>query len=119
MTAVDGGSRSGAGKPARRSVSPGLIILAIALVGSVLFGVYVATVRDSSQIPLMAAGGVALGIVFLALAGYALRATWNAGIDARNGQALLLGIGGGIAAIIGAGCIAGAVILFLLAQAPS
>ena len=77
---------------------------------------YAITVRDTSQIPLLAAGGVVLGIVFLALALYALRATWRAGIAGRNGRALGLGVGGGIAAIIGAGCLAGAIILFLLSQ---
>ena len=56
--------------------------------------------------------------MFIALAAYTLRATWRAGIEARNGRALALGFGGGIAAIIGAGCISGAIILFLLSQQP-
>ena len=80
----------------RRSISPGLVFLAIALIGSVVFALYAISVRDASQIPLLAAGGVALGIVFLALAGYTLRATWRAGLEARNGRALALGVGGGI-----------------------
>jgi hypothetical protein len=103
----------------RRSITPGVVFLAVALIGSLIFVLYAITVRDASQIPLLAAGGVVLGIVFLALAAYSLRATWRAGIEARNGRALALGIGGGIAAIIGAGCIAGAIILFLLSQQPS
>lgn len=99
-----------------RRISPGVIFLAIALIGSVVFVLYAITVRDPSQIPLLTAGGVVLGIVFIGLALYSLRATWRAGIDGRNGRALGLGIGGGIAAMIGAGCLAGAVILFLLSQ---
>ena len=99
-----------------RRISPGVVFLAIALIGSVVFVLYAITVRDTSQIPLLTAGGVVLGIVFLGLALYSLRATWRAGIDGRNGRALGLGVGGGIAAIIGAGCLAGAVILFLLSQ---
>lgn len=99
-----------------RPVSPGAIFLAIALVGSVVFVLYAITVRDASQIPLLAAGGVVLGIVFIALALYTLRSTWRSGIDGRGGRALGLGVGGGIAAIIGAGCISGAIILFLLSQ---
>jgi hypothetical protein len=99
-----------------RRISPGAIFLAIALIGSVVFVLYAITVRDPSQIPLLTAGGVVLGIVFLGLALYSLRSTWRAGIDGRNGRALGLGIGGGIAAIIGAGCLAGAIILFLLSQ---
>ena len=74
------------------------------------------TVRDASQIPLLAAGSAVLGIVFIALAIYALRSIWRAGIAGRSGQALVLGVGGGIAVIIGAGCLAGAIILFLLSQ---
>lgn len=130
MTTSNGGSRSRSqatpsngprrqAAPGRPSISPGLVILVIALIGTIVFGVYVATVRDSSQIPLLAAGGVTLGIVFIALAGYSLRATWIAGLEARNGHAILLGIGGGVAAMIGAGCFALAIILFLLSQPPS
>jgi len=103
----------------RRRISPGVVFLAVALIGSVVFALYAVTVRDASQIPLLASGGVVLGIVFIALAGYTLRATWRAGLAARNGRALVLGFGGGIAAIIGAGCVAGAVILFLLSRPPA
>ena len=111
------------GRPARRAsrgrrITPGIVFLAVALIGSVVFALYAVTVRDASQIPLLAAGGVTLGIVFITLAGYTLRATWRAGIAARNGRALALGFGGGIAAIIGAGCVAGAIILFLLSRPP-
>ena len=95
------------------------MFLAVALIGSVVFVLYAVTVRDASQIPLLAAGSVVLGIVFIALAAYTVRATWRAGIDERGGRALLLGIGGGISAIIGAGCLAAAIILFLLSQPPT
>jgi hypothetical protein len=100
-------------------VTPGVAILAVALIGSVLFLLYTITVRDASQIPLLAAGAVALGIAFIALAGYCVRATWLAGVDGRNGRALGLAVAGGIAAIIGSGCLAGAIILFLLSRPPS
>ena len=102
----------------RRRVTPGVVFLVVAIVGSLAFALYAVTVRDASQIPLLAAGGVALGIAFIALAGYTLRATWRAGLAGRNWRALVLGCGGGIAAIIGAGCIAGAIILFLLSRPP-
>src|ERR1700675_2787280 len=95
------------------NVTPGLIILAVALIGSAIFALYTITVRDASQIPLLAAGAVALGIVFIALAVYAVRATWNAGVAGRNGKALGLAVAGGLAAIIGSGCLAGAIILFM------
>ncbi len=100
----------------RGGLAAGIVFLALALIGSVAFTLYAVTVRDASQIPLLAAGAVVLGIVFAVLAVFTIRSTWRAGIDARNGQALVLGFGGGIAAIIAAGCIAGAIILLLLSQ---
>lgn len=104
---------------ARRSVSPGGVFLAVALIGSAIFALYAVTVRDASQIPLLAAGGAVLGIVFIALAIYVMRATWRAGVDGRNGRALALGLGGGIAVMVGAGCLAGSIILFLLSRTPT
>jgi hypothetical protein len=104
---------------ARPNVSPGLVILAIALIGSLLFALYAVTVRDASQIPLLAAGAVAVGIAFLALAVYSVRATWEAGILGRNGRALGLAFAGGLAAIVGSGCLAGAIILFMLSRPPA
>ena len=94
-------------------------MLGIALIGSVIFGIYAVTVRDSSQIPLLAAGSVVMGIVFIALAVYTLRIVWQAGIAGRPGRALLAAVGGGIAFIIGAGFLAGATILLLLSQPPA
>ena len=75
-----------------------MLFLAIAMIGAIGFALYVVTVRDASQIPLLAAGAAVLGIVFLALAAYMLRSTWKAGVAARNGRRCCSGIGGGIAA---------------------
>jgi hypothetical protein len=102
-----------------RRISPGVVFLAIALIGSAAFAVYAVTVRDASQIPLLAAGAAALGVAFIALAGYALRATWRSGIAGRNARAIGMAVGGGFAAMIGAGCVAAAIILFLLSRPPA
>jgi len=111
-------ARSGGGSPVprreRRGVSPGLIILAVALVGSAAYGLYAVSVRDASQIPLLASGAAVLGVVFAALALYPLTATWRAGLEARGLRALFLGLVGGLAAMAAAGAIAGAIILFQL-----
>ena len=96
-------------------ISPGVIFLVIALVLSVVYAVYAITVRDTSQIPLLASGAVVLGIAFGAFALYALSAVWRAGIEGRGGRAILMGIVGGGAAMVAAGCLAGAVVLFMLA----
>ena len=62
-------------RDAAPAARPGVAFLSIALVGSVVFVLYAITVRDASQIPLLAAGGV-LGLVFvLALGRVLLRAT--------------------------------------------
>jgi hypothetical protein len=103
----------------RRRVSPGAVMLAIALGGSVVFALFTITVRDASQIPLLASGAVVLGIAFGAVAVYAARSTWQAGLDRRDGRAIGLALAGGVAAIIGAGCLAAAIILFMLAQPPT
>jgi hypothetical protein len=95
-----------------------MVILAVALIGSVVFVLYAITVRDASQIPLLASGAVALGIAFIALSVYAVRATWNAGLAGQNGRALALAVAGGMAAIVGSGCFAAAIILFLLSRPP-
>ena len=102
-----------------RRVSPGLVLLGVALVGSITFAIYVVTVRDPSQIPLLVAGFVALGIVFLTLAVYLLRVTWQAGLADRGARALGAGVAGGVAAIVGFVCLAGSVIFFMLSRPPA
>ncbi|HYH94006.1 MAG TPA: hypothetical protein VD763_12655 [Candidatus Saccharimonadales bacterium] len=104
---------------AGRRISPGLVFIAVALVGSVVYLGYAITVRDASQIPLLASGAVVLAIVFGALAVYSLRATWRAGNEGRGGRALLIALVGGGAAIAAAASLAGALILFQLSSAPA
>jgi hypothetical protein len=94
-------------------------MLAIALGGSVLFALFTITVRDASQIPLLASGAAVLGITFCSLAAYSARATWQAGIAGRDQRAVLMAVAGGVSAMVGAACLAGAIILFMLSQPPS
>jgi hypothetical protein len=101
-----------------RRISPGVVFLAIAIVGSIVYMGYTVTVRDTSQIPLLASGAVVLAVVFGALAAYTLRAIWRAGTDGRDGRALLLALVGGGAAMGAAGFAAGAIILFQVASGP-
>jgi hypothetical protein len=91
-------------------------MLAIALGGSVLFALFTITVRDASQIPLLASGSVVLGIAFGSLAVYSARSAWHAGIGGRSQRAIVLALAGGVAAIVAAGCLAGALILFMLSR---
>jgi len=98
----------------RRGISPGIVILAVALVGSLAYGLYAVTVRDTSQIPLLASGAAVLAVVFVALALYTLSATWRSGLEGRNLRPPALGVVGGLAALAGASAGAGAIILFQL-----
>ena len=91
----------------------------IAIVLSGVYAVYAVTVRDTSQIPLLASGAVVLGIAFGASALYALSAVWRAGIEGRGGRAILLGLIGGGAAMVAAGCFAAAIVLFMLSSSSS
>jgi hypothetical protein len=107
-----GPQASGGGR--RFRVTPVGVILVVALVGTLLFLVFALTVRDTSQIPLLASGAAVLGIVFVALAAAAARSTYRAATDGRNGQALGLAIAGGGAAVVGFVCLALAIVLALL-----
>ena len=98
-----------------RGVSPGAIFLVVAVIGSIAFTAYFLTVREATQIPLLAAASVVLAIVFAALAVYCLRTIWRGGLERGNGVRLILvALVGGVAAIAAAGAAAGAIILFQL-----
>ena len=88
--------------------------LAIALLGSLAFIAYAVTVRDASQIPLLAAGALVLGLVFAALAVAALVATYRHASGGRGGAAFANAILGGLAAVTAFGCLAVTVILALV-----
>ena len=129
---TDRSSRSADHRPARaggmtpdrgdasggRRISPGVVFLVVAIVGSIAYMAYTVTVRDTSQIPLLASGAVVLAVVFGALAAYSLRAILRAGSDGRDGRALVLALVGGGAAMAAAGFAAGAIILFQVASGP-
>ena len=97
-------------------VTPTGILLVVALVGSIAYLVYALTVREASQIPLMAAGLVVLGIVFVAIAAVGLRATWRSSVRGRDGRAIAHALVGGVACLAAAGCFAGAIILAMVSR---
>jgi hypothetical protein len=81
---------------------------------------YVLTVREATQIPLLASGAVVLAIVFGALAAFCLRSIWRAGLERGNGgTTILTALVGGGAAIAASGFAAAAIILFQLAIRPA
>jgi len=92
-------------------ITPTKVILAMAVAGSVGFGLYTLTVRDANQIPLLAAGLTLLGLVFGLLTIAGVIATYRAGSDEQAVRAMVLAIGAGVASIVTLGCLAGAVLL--------
>jgi hypothetical protein len=100
-------------------LTPTRVTLGVALVGSVLFGVYAITVRDAAQIPLLASGFLVLGLVFGALAVAGAIGTYRSARDDLSGRALLQALGGGIAAIIACACLAVFAVLVLLWRQPA
>jgi hypothetical protein len=91
-------------------ITPTLVMVVLAIVGSLAFLFYALTVREATQIPLLAAGLAVLGIVFGGLAVSGLIATYRAGADGRSIRAMGLAILGGIASIISLLCFAGAIL---------
>jgi hypothetical protein len=91
--------------------SPFRVVLAIAALGAILFLGFAVLARD---IPMLASATLVFGVVFVAVALTAGRATWRAAADGRNGQAFGLAIGGGVAAMAGLGALALAIVLVLI-----
>jgi hypothetical protein len=96
------------------ALTPTRVFLPLALIGSLAYVAYAATVRDSSQIPALAGGAALLGIVFVALAVAGVVETVRAGRDGRPGRSVVAAVFGGIAGIIALGCFAAAVLLMLV-----
>lgn len=95
------------------------VLIVVALIGSLAYLLYAVTVRDASQIPLLASGAVVLGIVFLAVAFVGARAAWRSSLRGRDGRAFAHALVGGIASLVAAACFAGAFILATLSQTPT
>jgi hypothetical protein len=100
------------------SITPTGVVFVIALIGSILYLAYAITVRDASQIPLLASGAAVLGFVFGAFSIIGLVATWRSSLHGRDGRAFGHALVGGISFLVAAGCFAAAIILGILARAP-
>jgi hypothetical protein len=90
------------------------VLIVVALVLSLAYVAYAISVRDASQIPLLASGLVVLGIVFVAIAGVGARAAWRSSVRGSDARAFGHAIVGGVASLVASGCLALAVILFLV-----
>lgn len=95
-------------------VTPALVVVLVAMLGSVAFiGWVVLRVRDD-QIPLLAVGFVVLGGSFTAIAVASLVGMWRAASWSRSGRAFALAIIGGLAGLAAIGSFAVAALLTLV-----
>lgn len=90
------------------------VILFLAVVGSVGYLAYALTVRDATQIPMLASGAAVLGIVFAAVALAGVIETVRAARTDRPGRSVVAAIFGGVAGIVACGCFAAAAVMALL-----
>jgi hypothetical protein len=97
------------------AITPGRVVLLLALVASLAVAVYAGFVdRETSQIPLF---GAALAVAGLALVGFAVvgvRASMEAGRRGESGRAFLAALAGGLCALAAAGALGSALVLVLL-----
>ena len=98
-------------KPARRGyylgplkITPAVVLVAIAIVGSVGFILYVVFRVEDEQIPLLGAGFGVLGASFAAIAIGSVVEMWRAASRVRTGRAVALAFVGGIAGLVAIGC---------------
>ena len=92
-----------------RRITPGVvagILVAIAMIGSAGYIVYVITQVEDEQINLLGYGFAVLGASFVAIAIGCVVAIWRAAMRARVGRAFALAIVGGIAGLIAIACFA-------------
>jgi hypothetical protein len=85
-------------------ITPAVVLVSIALIGSAAYVLYVVTQVEDEQIQLLGYGFGVLGASFAAIAVGAVVAIWRAASRARSRRALVLAIVGGIAGLIAIGC---------------
>jgi hypothetical protein len=98
----------------RLRLTPGRLLVLAAIVGSIGLVGYGLVRRDRTQIPLLAAGMIILGITLVGAGFWAARAAW---LDARRGQtgsAFIGALFGGLCVLAGSGSLATAIVLALI-----
>lgn len=85
-------------------ITPAVVLVALALLGSATFVLYVTFRVDDEQIPLLGAGFAVMGASFTAIAIGCVVELWRSASRARAGRALGVAIIGGIAGLFAIGC---------------
>ena len=98
----------------RRLVTPFRFAMLVAVVGAgalILFGL---VDRTASQIPILASGMAVLALAFGAMAIACVVTIVRAGRSGRSARAFWAALGGGVAIVIAAGCLAAAIVLAMV-----
>ena len=98
----------------RRLLTPFRVVMAVAIVGSVILIAFGLIDRTASQIPILAAGLAVLALSSGAIAVACVVTIVRAGRDGRSALAFWAALGGGGAVVIAAGCLAAAVVLAMV-----
>jgi hypothetical protein len=97
-------------------ITPAVVLVAIALIGSAVYIVYVVTKVEDEQITLLGYGFGVLGASFAAIAIGSLVEMWRAASRVRAGRALALAIVGGVAGLLAIGCFTFTAISLMVAR---
>ena len=110
-------ARAGSGSGPRIGplrITPLVVLVAIVLIGSLVFIGFVTINVHDNQIPLLAVGFVAFGASWAAIAVGALVGMWRAASYAMTGKAVGLALIGGLAGLGAIGCFAITALLTLV-----
>jgi hypothetical protein len=95
-------------------VTPMRVVAALAIVGSMALLLYGLVRRDRSQIPVLAAGLVILGLTLLGAGFSAALASYRDARVGRSGPAFVGALFGGLCVLAGSGALTAAVVLALI-----
>ena len=85
-------------------ITPAVVLVGLALLGSAIFIGYVTFRVEDQQIPLLGAGFAVMGASFAAIAIGTMISVWRAASRARAARALGLALVAGVAGLIAIGC---------------
>jgi len=98
----------------RALVTPGRVVVALPIVGSLGILLYGLVRRDSAQIPILAAGLIILGLTLVGAGFWSALAAYRDARLGRSGSAFAGALIGGLCVLAGSGALASAIVLALV-----
>ena len=102
--------------PRRRRVrvTPGRLVVALAIVGSLALLLYGLFRRDRAQIPILAGGLIILGLTLVGAGFWSALTAYRDARQGRSGSAFVGALIGGLCVLAGSGALASAIVLALI-----